>query len=261
MRSSNTLMTLLGFIAITGLFAMAQTPYQDPGDRNPPPYSPGFEAHDCNDPDNVLGDCGFESGAFGTWTAQDLAAPFFPLGIAGAGLSPGFGLFTSAPTEGGMALVHGFDGAGPGFIRTYQEVIVPSGASLQFDYRAGWDYTFGTPTQSRVFRVVAEPAGGGAALFSQDVFTADIAIPTLLDTGDLHGNVDLSSLTGQNIRLIFEWEIPENFTGPGFFQLDNVLLEQTLVIPTLSEYGLGLFVVLLCGTAVYFLRKRRVGTA
>ena len=64
-----------------------------------------------------------------------------PLRVGGAGLTPGSGLFTSAPTEGKFACLHGFDGF-PGTIRVAQDFAVPAGTNtLQFDYRAGWDLT------------------------------------------------------------------------------------------------------------------------
>ena len=260
MKTTLKAWVLLSLFSVFSALVSAQGPYQDPGDRNQLPYTPGFSSHDCNDPGNVLADCGFESG-LGGWTVEDLTTPFVPIQVGGAGLTPGFGLFTSAPTEGTMALLHGFDGDGPGFIRAHQDVVIPLGGMLQFDYRAGWDYTFGTPTASRIFRVVLQPAGGGANLFSQDVFVADINTPTVLDTGDLHGDVDLGAFAGQNLRVIFEWEVPDNFSGPGFFQLDNILLNETLVIPTMSKYALGAFLVLLGASAVFFMRKRRLAAA
>jgi hypothetical protein len=42
------------------------------------------------------------------------------------------------------------------------------------------------------------------------------------DTGDATGVVDLSAFVGQTVRLSFDFFVPQNFTGPAFFQLDNV---------------------------------------
>ena len=71
---------------------------------------------------------------------MDLANPFFPLQVAPAGVSPGFGLFASQPTEGQLAAIHGFDGEGPGSIQIFQEVVLPAGSTtVELDYRAGWD--------------------------------------------------------------------------------------------------------------------------
>jgi len=59
----------------------------------------------------------FETGDFPDWVTQDLSNPFVQLQVGGAGLSPGFGFFFSAPTDGDFAALHGFDGNGPGTIR------------------------------------------------------------------------------------------------------------------------------------------------
>jgi hypothetical protein len=182
-------------------------------------------SHDCNAPGNLVANCGFETGDFSGWITQDLTVPFYPLSVGGAGLSPGLGLFTSAPTEGIVAALHGFDGNGPGTIEIAQDVVIPSYGQpeLLFDYRAGWDMlSFGGSTQDRTFEVVVE-TGGGAPLQTDGILTA-VAGTVNLDTGNLEGTVDLSAFKGMVIRIKFVWTVPENLTGPAFFQLDNVLI-------------------------------------
>ena len=66
-----------------------------------------------------------------------------------------------------------------------------------------------------------EVAGGGANLDSFNILTAT-AGTIEFDTGDITGVVDLSAFVGQTVRLSFDFFVPENFTGPAFFQLDNV---------------------------------------
>jgi hypothetical protein len=165
----------------------------------------------------------FETGNFANWATQDLATPFFQLRVGGAGLSPGFGFFFSAPTDGNFAALHGFDGGGPGNIRIGQDITVTAGGTIiEFDYRAAWDlvnFCFGC--SDRIFDVNIEVAGGGANLDSFNILTAT-AGTVELDTGDVTGVVDLSAFVGQTIRLSFDFFVPENFTGPAFFQLDNI---------------------------------------
>ena len=98
-------------------------------------YSQG--GFDCeNSVSNPIQNCGFETGNFSGWVTQDLSDPLFPLQVGGAGLSPGFGLFTSDPPQGVFAALTGFDGNGPGTIRVAQDVVLPPGAdTLVFDYR------------------------------------------------------------------------------------------------------------------------------
>ena len=164
----------------------------------------------------------FETGDFSGWNAVDLSAPFFPLQVGGAGISPGFGFFTSAPTDGAFAALHGFDGNGPGTIRISQDVSVSGAATLLFDYRAAWNLIdFCGGCTNRIFDVNIEVAGGGANLGTFSILTAT-AGTTVLDTGDLLGVVDLSSFAGQTVHVAFDFFVPEFFTGPAFFQLDNI---------------------------------------
>ncbi len=193
----------------------------------------------------------FESGDFAGWVTQDLTDPFVSLQVGGAGFTPGFGLFTSAPTDGAFAALHGFDGdgatGGTDTIRIAQDVTVSSNSTVLFDYRAGWDLlNFASGAQSRLFDVNVEPSGGGGNLQNDNVLTATGGT-FVGDTGDLTGSVDLSSFVGQNIRVSFDFIVPENFTGPAFFQLDNIRS-----VPEPAA-GIGLLAVV----AVALLRQRR----
>jgi hypothetical protein len=204
---------------------------------------------DCNYAANPFLNCGFESGDFTSWITQDHPQPFFPMTVIGAGLSPGFSLFTSDPTEGDQAAVHGFDGfvGSPAHIRIAQDVTISAGGTLEFDYRAGWDLEhFCTPPcADRSFDVVVEPAGGGAPLATTHILTVP-AETVLLDTGNQVGRADLGPFAGQSVRVVFDWFVPEEATGPAFFQLDDVRLEPSIgyftvaacrVIDTRSGYG------------------------
>ena len=104
----------------------------------------------------------FETGNFADWVTQDLSNPFFSLRVGGAGLSPGFGFFVSAPTDGRFAALHGFDGSGPGTIRIGQDItITADGTIIEFDYRAAWNLvTFCGGCSDRIFDVNIEVAGG-----------------------------------------------------------------------------------------------------
>lgn len=220
-------------------------------------------SHDCNDPLNPITNCGFESGLTG-WGSEDVDIPFFALTVGPAGTNLGFGLFTSAPTEGTMSVQHGFDGDGAtgsvGTIRVWQDVsLPPNTGDLVFDYRAGWDTTFGA-TLDRTFRVDVEPSGGGTALQTDVLLTAP-ANTTVGDNGLMEGVVNLSSFSNSDVRISFEWDIPEDLTGPAFFELDNVLVgvlpPPDIEIPTLSGVGLFGMILLLGGVSLLLIVKRR----
>ena len=171
----------------------------------------------------------FETGDFAGWIAKDMAAPFFPGQVVGSGVSTGPGFFVSEPTDGEFAAVSGFDGGGPDTIELGQDVDIPAGATsatLSFDWRAAWNFLFGSPGTVRTLAVVVEPAGGGAPLFSTTVLEANAAVePVNPDTGPQSTSVDLTAFAGTSVRVKIVATIPDPFSGPGFLQIDNVSLQ------------------------------------
>jgi hypothetical protein len=167
----------------------------------------------------------FENG-FNGWITQEIQAFFFPLSVNGAGAT--VGLFDCHPTDGVFAAIHGFDGDGPGAIRLAQDIAITPGSSrLRFDYRAGWDFTEScVGCAARVFTVRIEPAGGGAALASFPVLTAEPGTFEL-DSGELSHELDLDAFAGQTVRVSFDFDVPDSFSGGGFFQLDHVRVART----------------------------------
>jgi hypothetical protein len=164
----------------------------------------------------------FETGDFNGWIAQDIAVPFFPLGVYPAGQDVGFGFFITNPTDGDFSAVAGFDGEGPGTITIAQDLTIPAGMNgLAFDWMAAWDMTFGA-TLPREIHLDIEPTGGGGALQSTTLVTA---LPDTVEFGTGGPEVvDVSAFMGSDVRISFELEIPEPFVGPGLFELDNVRL-------------------------------------
>lgn len=181
--------------------------------------------HDCNGAFSagIIANCGFEDPIpFNSWIVTNPPGPLMPWTVMPAGpppLDPRF--FAIAPTEGMVAGCHGFDGQ-VGLFRMAQDLnLFGIGvSSIEFDYRAAWDMTWGA-TLPRVFEVNIEPFGGGTPMQSTVVFTAP-AGSTVLDTGHRTAVVDISSFGGGILRLSLDAVIPEVNTGPAFFQLDNV---------------------------------------
>ena len=164
----------------------------------------------------------FETATFADWVTQDLAVPFFPLGVYLGGTVDTFGWgWTNTPTDGVYDAVSGWDGEGPGTIRIAQDAFI-NAPFLTFDYRAAWDLTFGGVTD-RTFTVNIEPNGGGGILQSDLILTA-VEGTTVFDTGPLSGAVDVSAFMGQTVRISFDLLVPGAFTGPAQFTLDNVQL-------------------------------------
>ena len=182
----------------------------------------------------------FEEG-FTSWVTTDLANPFDALSVRSDGYSPGFGFFSNVATQGANSATHGFDGGGPGTISIAQDIgtIDLSSSLLTFDYRVAWDMlSFPGSSQDRVFSVVLRPSGGGTAIETFEILRANSGTVNL-DSGALSGSVDLSAHVGTDAQISFEAFIPEEFTGPAYFQLDNVAL-----VPEPSSallLGLGAF--------------------
>ena len=173
---------------------------------------------------------GFEDGSFNGWIVNDIADPFYPITVASNGSDNSFGWpWSSSPTEGNWAAYHGFDGDGVGAVTTISlaQDLVISGTTLEFDYRHAWDLTFGA-IQDRTFEVSIQPSGGGPALETFTVVTAS-AGTTVVDTGNMSAALDVSAYNGQAVRVSFDWQIPEPFTGPGAAQLDNVRVTGTAI--------------------------------
>ncbi|MBE9550105.1 MAG: IPTL-CTERM sorting domain-containing protein [Proteobacteria bacterium] len=222
------------------------------------------QATSCDNAYNPLANCSFESGDFTGWTVKDIAAPFSPAQVITAGNSLGFGFFDTAPTDGTFVSLNGFDGGGPDTIEYSQDITLPIDAGeLTFDYRAGWDMDgfCGGCTGSRIFTVEIQPSGGGAALASQDFLMANPG-EVNLDTGDLSGSFSLNAYKGQSVRIMFLWTIPEAFTGPAQFQLDNVNIITgapvlpAVAIPTLSATGLTSLALLMLLFAYLGINRR-----
>lgn len=171
----------------------------------------------------MLANGSFETGDFTGWTVQDLLAPYWPLAVRAAGEQP-WPFFVTTPTDGVFVATTGFDGDGAtsGFpISIGQDVAVRgTTARLTFDYRAGWDMTFGGTAQ-RTFQLQIEPAGGGSPLSTTVLVTA-VPNETVMDTGNQLGQIDLSPYNGQTVFIRWTWVVPQDFTGPGMFQVDNV---------------------------------------
>ena len=219
-----------------------------------------------SDPLNPIVNRSFEDngGSFHGWNIKELSRasnPQLPLTVVGPGYeypAPSFtagnwilDYFASQPTDGAFAAVHDFNGDDQGTLSTtfvnrrelYQDLTLPAGTTiLQFDYRAAWElYRFGA-TQDRTFGVEIQPAGGGGVLHAETIlfataggepptgtgFEEDTDNPTGVGGPYPVGIVNLSVFAGQDIRLMFVWNVPEPGTGFAYFQLDNIRMTATV---------------------------------
>lgn len=166
--------------------------------------------------------CSFEDGNLSGWIVRDILNASFPLAVRGAG-SYYQGFFNSLPTDGVFSVVTGFDGTGPGVITMGQVIDIPTGvtASLTFDFQAAWDLvTYGPSFEERSFWVIISTPEG--APLSAEKFLTAPPETIVTDTGLIPGTVNLTPFAGQQVLIEFLWDVPEDRTGPGLFQLDNI---------------------------------------
>jgi hypothetical protein len=127
---------------------------------------------------------------------------------------------------GTSALFTAFDGNAGNLYSASQTITLPNGitaAMLDFNYRGEFSYS-GTP---RVFDVQIWNSSNTILLGT--VFSANMpfsgAVPLTLSSTDITGL--LSPLSGTTVNLRFSATIPQSFTGPSKFMIDNVSMMVT----------------------------------
>ena len=107
----------------------------------------------------------------------------------------------------------------------YQDVTIPAGEpflTLEWKERLRYEL-FANPTLSRTYAVlIVDPATNSVLRIVRILDTG--ILPDYADTGWLDQSYDVSEFIGQTVRLMFFQDIPEAFTGPGQFELDDVHL-------------------------------------
>ncbi len=159
----------------------------------------------------------FETGNFTGWILDS----FNPLYVGGTPSFAGGGVYSAQGN---------WDGPGPGTISLAQDIgVLAVGSSLSFDYSA-FGFTFGG---DRVFSVSLSPFGGGTSITTFEVFRAP---SVAFSNGNGPTSLDFSAFAGQNVRVSFELTVPDSYSGPGNFELDNVTLT-AVAVPEPAEYA------------------------
>jgi len=160
----------------------------------------------------------FENGLTG-WTMVDLVAPFYPAVVQGAGSGPGFGFFSSAPTDGSYSFQNGFDANTPSNLTLTKTLTI--GSTIQLDYRYAWDLTSYCSGDCRPrYFLINFYSTGDVLLQSTQILASTYSIVS--DSGVQTATVDTSALNGMTVKMQFVWVVPQSSTGPAFFELDNI---------------------------------------
>ena len=180
-------------------------------------------------PTDLIVNGGFETGDFTGWTATTtLSSPLCAWQFSSCGW---FSFVTPAPDGGSYFADNGFDGNGPGTYTLRQTVAIPAGTatlSWEDDVQAGYSGT------ARTNEVRVLDASGTTTLATVYSYT----VPTgFVDTGWLQHSVDLSVFAGQTVQIAFVQTVPQNFTGPAEYDIDNVQLLADAVSANGSRVG------------------------
>ena len=192
---------------------------------------------------NLLTNGSFETGDFTGWTAIDNPSPFWPWTVS-ASHNPWPSFAPMTATDGGFLAGNGFDGD-PGMPVLYQDVAIPAtGAVLSWDDQLDYDLaSFCVGCLDREYQVQIRDLSNTvlAVAYSQTAVAG-----TLVDGTWQSHMYDLSAFAGQTIRLTFYQNIPESFTGPAQYGVDNVMINvptvsvtQTAGLPSGSVFPVG----------------------
>ncbi len=232
--SNGLLSAFVTRLPVDGRYSLAVTTWPDfecdgKGGNGSPTFGQGryiLNASIYEQPANELVfNGGFELGFAGWFTNVD-GDPFIPWSIGTFGDGAGFGMQPVSPLEGTSVAWNGFDGSAGTRFQLAQEISVPADATtvtLRWQDRGQWNFFAPEPLQPRRALVaILEPAPTFGVLAVPDFrLTGTVPIGPV-DWGWREVEFDMSAFAGQTVLLYFEQSIPEDYTGPGQFEIDGV---------------------------------------
>jgi hypothetical protein len=166
---------------------------------------------------------GFESGDFSGWVVGDNGlSPLWPWSVCSS-FSCGWFL-NNEPVEGLFGPVNGFDGSAGYEAFLFQDVEVPAqGGSIALADRIQFD-SLGIPSsQPRIYELQLRDVNDDVLelLHQEEIFLDG---QPFTDLGWRQRSFDISVHAGEIVRLYVRLFVPEEFTGPAQFELDDVRL-------------------------------------
>lgn len=167
----------------------------------------------------------FELG-FAGWDAfVQNGEPFIPWLIGQAGDGAGFGIQPVDPQDGSRVIWNGFDGsAGTEFVLA-QFIDIPVDATkvtMRWQDRGQWLFFAPNPEPRVAVVALIEPEPPFEPLQLIDVRFTGTEPGVPIDWGWRSVETDISAFAGQRVGVLFLQIIPEEFTGPGQFEIDGV---------------------------------------
>ena len=172
---------------------------------------------------NLLTNGSFETGDFTSWTTTNTQTTTYCTSWSVRTAGTTCNQSASAPQDGNFGVLAGFDGRG-GTMSLYQDIAIPSLMStrLTFTYRINWNIP-AAGNQARQFEVQIRDTSNNV-LETVHTFIANSGVPNRT-SGVRTEQLNISQYIGQTIRLTFLNTIPQAFTGPGQFEIDNIIVE------------------------------------
>lgn len=169
----------------------------------------------------------FETGGFAPWVATVVGGPLVPWGIGRKGTIVGYFSTVAQPPHGSYLAYNGFDGSGPMEFRLEQSVVLPRAKlTLSWKDRLIWQWvSYRPPSQPRLARVeLLDPVTRQVLTVLDEFQTPLRPFNVTIDTGWRPHSVDLTGYGGRAVILAFRQVVPEYYTGPGHFELDEISL-------------------------------------
>jgi Ca2+-binding RTX toxin-like protein len=159
----------------------------------------------------------FESGTFDGWTTTQPSLPFARWRVATAS---GMGFPTPSPPQGTYDAFNGFatNSPGPEHYTLSQTISIPAAtpATLTWQDRLVYNYE----GQPRLLEVKVLDPANNAVLATPYTYQAQTGM--YVDTGWQAHTADLSSFSGQTVKLVFDETIPQANNGIGQAEFDTI---------------------------------------
>ena len=166
------------------------------------------------------------------------------------------------PVNGTLGAVTAFDGFGPTTYTLSQQITLPAGIT-QADLSWAEAYSFSFGGLTRDFTIDIYDASNSTLL--ANLFTRNFTgseFQNTLSTQTVNVTAALAALPAGPVTFRVSAFVPQNFTGPAAFTLDDVSLVVTASqapVPTLSQWGLILLALVVVSFGVIVLWKRQYG--
>ena len=164
---------------------------------------------------NLVRNGSFETGDFTSWKTTDMPTPLMAWNVNTV-LPPGIG-----PVPDGTYFArNGFDGGGPGSYVIWQKVRIPARGKWRLTWRDSFVVNLAPGAEPRSQYVeILTPKGK----LLKRVYKYSTPPGPLAVTIDWEKHVaSLAKFGGTRVLVSFRQYVPQAFTGPGMFQLDDI---------------------------------------